>query len=150
MNPLSPIIHIGLPKCASSFLQRIAFPEHREIHFSFKLHKKLLYSLIDFNFDFDVERFRESLIESTPICSEQTPKQLVLSYEGLSGLMFTGQGARHAIDLCSEVFDEPRIIIILRRQYDIMYSLWNHYVLCGGTLSVKNFLSSSISPAHPL
>lgn len=141
------VLHIGFPKNASTYLQRVVFPEHPEIAFSWRDHNDLFYQLRDYAIDFDDDEFLARLSERPVDPAKPDAKVRLFSAESLSGEDYNGIGARHILDTLARLMPGVRILLILREQHSYIASAWNAYVQEGGTLSLGGFLFEHASPA---
>ncbi|GAA4644597.1 hypothetical protein GCM10023115_25570 [Pontixanthobacter gangjinensis] len=129
-------IHIGYPKTATTFLQREVFKElknHKFIGHS-EFRKLGLINLIwkaDRSIDYDnlKELFRSN-------------NNNFISFEDLSGPLF--QGSIMIDEIPNRLFKifgkELKVLITIRRQEDLLRSIYIQYIHQGGTNSLYNFL----------
>ncbi len=141
------VLHLGLPKTGSSYLQMVAMDAHPEINFSWRDHKGLFFELRDYSFEFDRAAFLDKLRAMPFSNAKPAAKKSVFSAEAMSGHAFDGAGARMIIDLLSDLMPGVKAFIVLREQKSYVRSAWNAYVMEGGVLDVKGFLSEHASPA---
>ena len=145
---MNDALHIGQPKCASTYMQRVGLASHPGIDLVWDDHKRLFFQLADYGFDFDIEAFKRA-VANTPL---KNPKpgatKRVFSHESLCGTL-TGAHARQIADLCYQAFGGIKAFVIVREPYSMLYSCWNQYVQEGGVLSLHDFLNSRSSPAQP-
>lgn len=145
------VIHIGIQKCASTFLQEIGFKDHPEICLlgddAIRLECR---ELKEYAFSYDAERLRSALQNDEKKNRKSEHQKSILSFEGLSGNIDTGRDSRKIAEELAATFDQVQIIVILREQFGMMYSLWNQYIQGGGTLTLKGYLTHEASPAKPL
>jgi hypothetical protein len=158
MDPrlLNPLIHIGYHKTGSTWLQKHLFdcPERGFFRLSGKEISKnhiglrpatrfarrfvfepgdRLYSLNEFSPD----RMRELLGE----CKVLDSAIPVLSDERLSGHPETGGfDSQDICDRLSQVFDSPKIFIVIREQKSLIASCYLDFLLKGGTSSLKEYM----------
>ncbi len=133
-------IHVGLPKCASNLLQRSILIRHPEIEcvtpkFSNSL-KSYVNSFLAFGPDWDGSRFSSKVKES--FGSDERIK--ILSQEGFSGSMITGQNSTLIARTLKELFGSVFIIIVIREQFDYIFSVYRHLIKRGEVFSYKRFL----------
>lgn len=142
------VLHVGLQKCASTYLQKVAFAQHPEIAVFTSQHVKAqILQLQENPWDLDVGALKADV--ARVVAQEGSDGRVpVLSYERLSGRMHTGEGGRLTLEACQEMFDRPKVLLILRNPYRLAYSLWNQYVQEGGTLSLKDYLSTAGPPTY--
>jgi hypothetical protein len=132
------IVHIGYPRTASTWFQQTFFPKVQ--NYAFVPNKTVqdsfihpLPGLYKTNWGTD---FRQ----------KKTP--LIVSEEMISGRIRAGSVNLHFLEIYSrrikESFNDPVIVIFLRRQPDILFSFYNLYIKKGGTFSFSNFLRQDL------
>jgi hypothetical protein len=149
------VIHVGLPKTATKFLQKRFFPSLDKMFYcdTKTTHKKFADYLhlagdFEFNASYANELFNENMN------SESSNRTFVFSQEGLYGNPWDGSAQmKRNCDRIAAVFEYPHIVIVLRNQPDLLQSLYQHYIKSGGTETWKSFLGSQkhpliISPAY--
>ena len=142
------LIHIGYHKTASTWLQRDFF---RNDNFGFYSPWKREKIATDFILP-DGLTFNENQIRST--YEEDIDKALafdkvpVISHERLAGYPASGgYDCKKLADHLHAVFPKAKILIVIRRQRDILKSWYKEYIYDGGALSYKVFFNS-IGPKH--
>ena len=161
MDPrlLNPLIHIGYHKTGSTWLQKYLFdcPERGFFRLSGKYLSKnhiglrpatrfarkfvfepggSFYSLNEFSPD----RMRELLGE----CKVRGSAIPVLSDERLSGHPETGGfDCQEICNRLAQVFDSPKIFIVIREQKSLIVSCYMDFLLKGGTLSLSEYVNST-------
>ena len=135
----STIVHIGYHKTASTWLQVCVFPYLSAVRYGDPMLRYLLADLAtapaESFFAAPFERvFRQS--------QGGAALPILLSDEGVSGSLWDGYGAgpRNAERLAS-VLPNSRILVLVRRQDDMLRSIHGQYVNEGGTRSLGDFLS---------
>ena len=109
------VLHIGIQKTGTTFLQKAVFPRWRGIRY---LRTDSLEKLI---------RIDDGQVN-------------LLSREGLSGRNWDNQEARiRCIVRLAELFPEARIILGFRRHAGYILSSYNHYIQRGGTLPFHEY-----------
>jgi len=147
MNKPFDVLHIGFPKTASTYLQTVVFPEHPEISFSWREHKHVFFDLRDYGFGFDKSAFIARLNDTTHDSTNEDCKVRMFSAEALSGDAYSGLGGRMIIDLLADLLPDAKVMVMIREQRSYVASVWNAYVMEGGTLGIKGFLTQHASPA---
>lgn len=145
------LLHIGMPRCGSSFLQAHVFPKHPDILLARSQPiNRLFRQMLDYEYTCDPQQIHHALAEHVQALRQNTDdtRRVVFSWEGFCGDMYSGLGRRHVADLCAQVFGKTRVLLVLREQYALLYSIWNHYVAEGGTMRLKRFLSERPSPGR--
>jgi hypothetical protein len=153
------LIHIGMPKCASSWLQKKLFVE--EVNF-FSEGSDLESSIRN-----RIGLIRELIPENTPYFDKQKclnyflkylifpafKKEMipVFSHERLSGLQIVGSFDRVMIaERLNAVFPKAKVLIIIREQNDLILSSYLQYVKGGGILSLKRYMTQKwVAPYLP-
>lgn len=135
------LIHIGYHKTASTTLQNEVFIER----FGFKqfasredVHRLLVDTAPLDVFPAQASRYLVKRA-SEVACSGQIP---VLSHERLSGYPASGgfDQLKIAISL-HKLFPQAKILAVFREQRSLIYSFWKQYIVDGGSLSLRHFLS---------
>jgi len=158
MDPrlLSPLIHIGYHKTATTWLQKRLFDQPGKGFISitktavskndkrssdFKVFPKnfiigLENNILSFN-EFSPERVR-GLLERFKLEDSGVP---VISYERLSGHPNSGGFDSEKICLrLSQVFDSPKIFMVIREQKSLILSCYSQLIGKGGTMSLKDYI----------
>jgi len=144
------VIHLGMHKAASTYLQEVGFDSHPNIRTITWRNspdmRGLMLALTKGYHVFDIHDLNRFLREVR--AQTDSKQKLVWSFEGLSGSMYSGFGNRFVAEQLSKMLEQQNItiILILRNQYEYLNSCWCHYVREGGGLSLSQFLSSSSSP----
>ncbi|HXJ83631.1 MAG TPA: sulfotransferase [Candidatus Methylomirabilis sp.] len=136
------IVHIGYHKTASTWLQVCVFPYCAGVRYGDPLCNDFVTNLATApERAFFAEGFRRVLrqIES------QSSGPLLLSNEGLSGSLWDGDeiGLRNAARL-HRVIPAGRIMIVVRRQDEMLRSIHAQYVNEGGTRPLREFVGRSV------
>jgi hypothetical protein len=131
------LIHIGYPRTGSSWLQNSVFPYIQ--NYSFLTRKDVQQHLIrPTSFSGHADSFPE-------INSQQA---IILSEEMISGRFHGGHVnfllLKEYLKRIKAIIEKFEIILFIRRQQNIIYSLYNLYIRKGGTYSLKRFLDQSI------
>jgi len=147
---MSIFIHIGYPKTATTWLQKVVFPNQPGILFwdaqiPGGKYEWLLDIVNVHDFDFDPTYFRSQYAR----CRDDHSKPLVISLESLVGDPFAGnRNSRSNADRLRAIFPEATIIITIREQLSILISLYKQYVQEGGASSLGRFLESESVPTR--
>lgn len=133
------VLHVGLPKSASTYLQRRFFNVHSEVLFLGKplspshpaAFQELFFSaLVDQpKFIYDGRRFKHLIKRYIEKSQTKIHKTAVLSHELLTNA-FLGR-----VDLCERakriralVPDDTKVIMVIRNQKELLYSYYNTWV----------------------
>ena len=145
------IIHIGLHKTATTFLQKEFFPLHGKasgyIDARKQLRRFLDYILYSHDFEFDPQQ-AISIFKRESRQAGAAGEKILLSDEQFCGSPWDNAVCRKSyFDRLNAVFSTAKFIIVLRNQEDMIRSLYLQYIKTGGTASWKAFLSHK---KHPL
>jgi len=145
----APLLHIGLQKTASTWLQNKLFKPTKLGFGTFggeAAVKRELVGLDDLEFDPDACR-----AVFAPGLEEVQARGLVpvLSAERLSGdVLFGAYDAARLADRLARTFPEARVLIVLREQRSMLFSAYQQYVKVGGQLPLREYLRRA-SKSHP-
>lgn len=141
-----PLIHIGLHKTGTTWMQRRLFVDE-EIGFAMPWPRgreyaaKLLVNAPPFSFD--AEATRQAFAQGMAEC-EQRGVVPVISHENLSGRPVEGIYDGKAIaDRLHEAFPEGRVLITIREQRSMMKSLYRQYIRQDGDGGPEHFFEQS-------
>jgi hypothetical protein len=130
------VVHIGLHKTATTWLQRHLFPlvtSHRVVE------RELIQEALirQHAFAFDAERARNTM-------HLRPAEAVLLSEEHLSGDLFNdgfrGALSRELARRIRATLPDSEIALVIRRQSDIIASTYGQYVAVGGTHTLARFL----------
>ena len=149
-NP-RPLIHIGYPKAASTWLQQVIFKDGNAGFIApWGVHS--LEALKQFAFPnpfrFSAESARQVF---EPGLQEAARKNLVpvLSREALVGNPIWGHyWGKDVADRMHAVFPEAKIFIIIREQKSMLMSCYRHYIKVGGTATLQQFIGLEGKRSH--
>lgn len=141
---MSITIHIGYHKTATTWLQRLIFPNHPEIDY-WNIYTQPYAWVMDVgsshDFDFDPQRFKEL---SSQLKADSLNGNNLISWEGFVGDPFTGAITSHRnANRLQLIFPNAKIIVGIRNQFDMVASLYRQYVHEGGACSFSAFLKQS-------
>jgi len=148
-------IHIGFPKCASTWLQEVFWEQHPEIAYlgnpqSIKDLRQQYYLLnkglaTQSDLDFDPNEFRghilslmQQVIETE--YSDSLPDVVGISSEGYSGMVLDGAQRAFKARALNEAFPEAKVLIIIREQKSMIESSYVEFLRHGGYGSLERFL----------
>jgi hypothetical protein len=137
------LIHVGFHKTGSTWLQSSLFgqescgfmlpdgiPRHQLVHD--------LVTADPLSFDADAIRGK---YEEHIARSRQRGETLVLSHERLSGYPSSGGRDRGIIaERLARTFPEASILLVIRRQRDLIRSMYSQHITDGGVESIEHFL----------
>ena len=153
---LVDIVHIGFPKTATTWLQAEVIPAIAEIaplgkpYLIDPAYRDLLNRFCSCNaLAFDALSFRDDFreLEVKNTASFTGGRKKVISFELLSGELYSGIDAKELLDRLYGTFGPVRLLITIREQKAIIESLYRHYVTGGGALEIRDFLFEMPSPA---
>lgn len=137
------LIHIGLHKCASSFLLHEVFAKNPHLMCLSGADKLVLTNSLTsaaspyFDRSECLALFEKMLLTPAKV-NNQVP---VFSAERLSGIPYFGSFDRLTIGLrLSQLFPNVKILIVIRNQQDLIKSVYGQYIKIGGTLKITDFL----------
>ncbi len=137
----SPLVHVGLHKTGTTWLQKTVFQKAAGKHFRYSEDRALLrgeWGLPNHD-DFDPAHTRERVLESLK-GSADLP--IILSDEILAGRPFHSQFEQGVImERIAQTFPEAKILITVREQISLIYSAYGHYLRGGHTSSLDRFLA---------
>jgi len=134
------LIHIGYHKTATTWLQQRYFPQHPQIAFIGE-HQELSPLLIaphgfDFNPKFAQEFFYPKIEHAL-----QNNLIPVISAERLSGNPHSGgYDSKEIADRLKEVFQNAKILIMIRHQPEAILSNYKQYIKMGGICTLKEYM----------
>ena len=133
-------IHIGFPKTASTYLQTKVFPLIEEIHFANK--EEFVNKWLGYLRSFDTSYFKNQPNILNKLESKYGENQKILiSKEGLVGNPFANFSDNTSIaNTLKKSFPDAKILIIIRKQDDLLNSLYSLYLKFGGRKKIKDFL----------
>ena len=133
------LIHIGYHKCASTFIQRQIFVEKNGFAIALGrnlIQEKLIYpNELTYNHNDTLD-----IVKSNQILN---PKLYpVISAERLSGNPHSGGYDSLIIaKRLKSIFPDAKILIIIRKQEDIILSCYKQYIKMGGTYTLERYLN---------
>lgn len=146
------ILHLGLPKTATTFLQQDVFLNLKDVNVLFKFKNvqeyknDWLYNLI-LNIDKPIDlqelkkRRAEYLLENIPnLVTEET------FYCGGFGGMFNKEDNRFImLDRIYKIFPEARVILTIRDKKNLLVSWYKQYIANGGVLVFDDFIRNRMN-----
>ena len=143
INPNSPLIHIGLHKTGTTWLQKNVFGSGQFGfgHWNTELFERRKYRDVwmDYPPDFDAEKLREYFAERLTTPAGVLP---VLSSEKFSGNPFFGGYERYDIaHRLAKIFPEARVLICIREQRSIIRSSYFQFINAGGMIGLDDYIS---------
>jgi hypothetical protein len=143
------LLHIGLQKTASTWLQNKVFGS-ADVGFATvggeAVVKRTLISPDDI--EFDAATCRSAFMERIEAVGAERLVP-VLSAERLSGdMLFGAYDSVRLADRLAETFPGAKVLIVIREQRSMLFSTYQQYVKVGGLLDVGDYLTRA-SKSHP-
>src|SRR5262245_60973068 len=137
-GPAAAVVHIGYHKTASTWLQVAAFPRLAGVRYGDVLLRQLAAHIATAT----DEEFFAGGVRGLLGAIAQAEGPILLSNEGLSGSRWhgDGRGLRNA-DRLRRVVPDARIVVVVRRQDEMLRSIHAQYVNEGGTRSLQDFVA---------
>ncbi len=146
-------LHVGMPKCGSTFLQQIGFAQHPGIALVWEPGLRLFFELRDQvdspSFDLRCYSRRFAAYVDRRIADRDRAARVVISFEGFCGPQATNRNDRRLAETLKTLVGPTHVIFIVREQYRLLFSLWGQYVKEGGRLGLPDYLNAPFSPASP-
>ena len=146
-------IHIGLPKCGSTWLQMRVFPALHDVDYVGKLYTDTPWNQVvrkitrQPGLDFPESEVAAWLrTEETGL---QRPFQLLSSEDFGGNPLQLWSDSRRTADRLGKLFPGAKILLVVRRHDSLIESFYKQYVQIGGTLSLEGFLTQR-TPLHGL
>lgn len=133
---MKPLIHIGFPKTATTWLQWEFFPKVKNINYAKptdiieKILKPNTFE-IDYN---SVKHFFNSNDKRTVICDE-------ILVGGLDACFGNGAFIKETGNRLKQIFEDAEIIIFIRNQKSMVASAYYQYLRAGGNFSATKYLN---------
>jgi len=136
------LIHIGYHKTASSWLQHKVFADERAgflwVGRDFEARKWIVRPNA---LDFDPATVRARYVEAIE-GAEARGLVPVLSDERFSGNPHSGGfDSKENADRLARIFPDAAVLIVIRRQQEMLYSCYDQYVNVGGACSAKDYMA---------
>ena len=144
---MDPLIHVGFPKCGSTWLQKKLFTNDESGFISPwgeipALAIEHLLVLDAFRFDEEVDILREQYIDGFKI-AEKAKKTPVLSYEHfLFDQMNNKNFIKENTYRIKQLFPKPKILLIIREQESLILSSYMEHLRRGFTTSLERFIGT--------
>lgn len=135
-----PVVHIGYHKTASTWLQVRVFPRLTGIEYGHPLVRRFSAALAGAPDESFMPSSARSMLRQL---GWPAGRRLLISDEGISGSLWDGYGVglRSAERLHAVLGGGARILVLVRRQDEMLRSVHAQYVNEGGTRSLRQFLA---------
>jgi len=133
---MNPIIHIGYPKTATSWFQKIFYPSVLNIDFINRntiIEQLIQPNSLDFNPDISKDYFNKRFKNNIVLCDEILIGGLDISFGNGSFIFQSGLRLK-------KIFPDAQIIIFIRNQIDLIASAYYQYIKSGGNLRINKYL----------
>jgi hypothetical protein len=145
-----PLIHVGLHKCASTWLQNILFSDPETgfaAPWGSMSHRAVTEFVTVDPLVFDADQTRRRFAEAADLAVPVEGKSIVISHEALSSRPHQGRYyAPSVADRMKAVFPKARILFIFREQRNILYSLYGEHIRNGFQSTLEEFLGTGQEP----
>lgn len=146
---LSPLIHIGYHKTATSWLQKNIFVDHPQIIMPFSYMEIVENIVFPNSLDFLADETQKFFSLGMPE-SENTDKFSVLSAERLCGNPHSGgYDSKEIADRISTIFPTAKILIVVRNQVDMIASTYKQYIMADGVATIEEYLEGANPERYP-
>ncbi|CAN5477641.1 hypothetical protein BH11BAC1_BH11BAC1_11900 [soil metagenome] len=160
---LPVVLHIGYHKTATTYLQKLIFPQLTDVLYlgrawkSAEIHSYFLDNQFTHSLQFDSSAMRERFYSAISKWTEtsgihvQDKKAILVSHESIhSGPEWFGAEFTLMADRMKATLPNAKIIIGIRKQVDYIESNYRTYIMHGGKLGFKKFLSKSYAHNYSL
>lgn len=132
------VLHLGMAKCGSTYLQELGFPSHPQLEvYGHDCERLLSRDFLSYSIGYDPESLRQQLVDRVTGTGDAVR---IFSNEALAGSMHGHENMRLYAELMREMFPDAKVLLIIRNQYSYMYSSWNQMVQEGATTSLRDYL----------
>ena len=125
------LLHIGLPKCGSTYLQRVVFPEiEKEMNIKHFKKKEFI----------DEEKKIINLLHNQKKLENDLPSSFILSYESLYSKTKEFNNIPETFELIKKNFsDDTTILIVIRNPYEFLNSIYIQSIQTMNIVRPENF-----------
>jgi len=145
MKHAQPLIHIGFPKTASTWLQQVIFNDEKLgflAPWGGQSGEAIQQFVIPDSFHFSAE---SAFKVFEPGLQEAAKRAMVpvISHESLAGNQFKGTYyGKEVADRIHAVFPEARILMLIREQKSMVLSSYREHIKMGGIKTLKRFIGA--------
>ena len=127
------LIHVGLPKTATTFLQSSYFPQLTNVQFYGKGGRRYFLDLDSYD-----ARTRNILISQEEMTAQTWSKKNQIK-KGTTQIVKWADTFEQAIVNLKRIFPSAHLLILFRRQGDFVVSLWRSHLMMGGQEAFTEF-----------
>lgn len=139
-------LHTGMPKCSSTFLQKEVFPHLKGFYYTELQHYQkcpfanFLNKAVYANpLTFDIQKESK---EAMAFLAQRKEKKILISWEGLYGCCFNNSmNSLFLSKLLKTLFPTAKVLLVIRRQDNLLNSLYKQVLKQHHTISVDHFLN---------
>ena len=137
------LVHVGLHKTGSTWLQNDVFPQLPG--FTFGNFDPVLSALLGNLMSADDDHFFDVAFAAVVAHYEARETRLLLSHEGLSGSLFaTGATGRRSARRLASVLPDADVLLLIRNQPEMLLAAYAQYVNEGGSASFSRFTTGDV------
>lgn len=143
---MESFIHIGMPKSASTYLQKNYFNKLDDVYFIQKAKSTFINEKVqDIYNDFT----KNHQLEFLKFCKDNKIDKVIYSQETISKMYKNkGKDVIFHLQILKKIFINIKIIYIVRKQDDFILSAYKNSVMNGNNLSLKKFMNFNESYTH--
>jgi hypothetical protein len=139
---LSPLLHIGLHKTGTSWIQHVLIPHPgnrlQAVGAVFEPRRDIVWP---HPYHFDAAAVRAKYAPMLAVIADHGGIP-VISDERLSGNPLSGgHDTRELVERLAQLFPDARVALVLREQRAMLYSIYDQYIRTGGACSIEDFLA---------
>ncbi len=143
--------HIGYHKTASTWFQKYAYNMHPQINFLNTIKNERNKNFYDLfiepdNINFNIENFYKYFFKNFQYNDDKYLN--LICDENLTGHSWTGRGSYDLMNRIKLISPNSKIIISIRRQDEMLKSLYSNYIISGGTFSLKRLINDVNHEGH--
>jgi hypothetical protein len=135
-------LHIGYMKCASTFLQSRIFKkleQEGKVNYLGPYVSKEMRTIYKYLCTVDGFTYDEDYVMGL-LRDQLKPGKNIISSEGMVGSLF--YKAQNNIEIArrlKSLFPEAKVLVMVRNQYDLLISLYSHFIREGASISLHEF-----------
>ncbi len=146
---MSPLIHIGYHKTATSWLQKNLFVDHPQIEMPFNYEQTVENIVFPNSLYFSIEATKNFFSSGIDSVSSRNIVP-VLSAERLCGNPHSGgYDSKEIADRLYGVFPSAKVLIVVRNQVDMIASTYKQYIMADGVATLDEYLQGANPERYP-